>query len=212
MLLRVNIKPSDSYDDSLFYSSMEFLEAIKRAKTCKFMDCQLMDRMYLRTQGTLSKTWVVADFKLSDATLLAFKVGKGSSDQQPESGWWRDTSRLPIKSLALSKDLMLENMVLEDSNNKKGQRMFTSKLVDLRTKKTVLRFGTRESSTYEAFANGMKAVLKLKNKGRRSSIQQFRGNNKTKQGLGFFEITILDQGSIGLVLAMSNAGYPVVTQ
>ena len=52
---------------------MEFLEAIKRAKTCKFMDCQLMDRMYLRTQGTLSKTWVVADFKLSDATLLGIK-------------------------------------------------------------------------------------------------------------------------------------------
>jgi hypothetical protein len=134
-----SIQPSASYDDSLFYSSMEFLEALKRSKTSKFFDCQLMDRMYLRVQGSLSKTWIVADFKLSDATLLAFKVGKNVSDEQPESGWWRDTSRVPIKSLPLSKDLVLEPMILEDSNNRRGQRMFTSKLVDTRTKKTVLR-------------------------------------------------------------------------
>ena len=137
---RVIIQPSASYDDSLFYSSIEFLEALKRAKTTKFFDCQLMDRMYLRVQGSLKKSWVVADFKLSDAAILAFKVKKGASaSQQPENGWWRDTSRIPMKTISLSKDLILEPMVLEDGSNKKNQRMYTSKIVDTKTKKTVLR-------------------------------------------------------------------------
>ena len=57
-------------------------------------------------------------------------------------------------------------------------------------------------------SNGIKAVLSLKAKGRRSSITQFRA--KQQPGLGFFEVFIREQGSIGLVLAMSNAGYPVV--
>jgi hypothetical protein len=74
--------------------------------------------------------------------------------------------------------------------------------------KTKTQFGTRESATYDIFSNGMKAVLSLKAKGRRSSIAQFRA--KQQPGLGFFEINIKDQGSIGLVLAMSNAGYPIV--
>jgi|TARA_B110000091_G_C13521971_1_gene352820 C-terminal processing protease CtpA/Prc len=58
------------------------------------------------------------------------------------------------------------------------------------------------------FKNGMKAVLALKTKGRRSSISQYRA--KQQVGLSFFTVSINGQGSIGLVLAMSEAGYPVV--
>jgi hypothetical protein len=76
----------------------------------------------------------MCNFKLSDATLLAFKL----NDTNGNDRWWRDTSKVPLKSIPLSKDLVLEPMVLDNSNGKKLP-MFTSKLVDSRKKKTVLR-------------------------------------------------------------------------
>ena len=78
-----------------------------------------------------------ANFKLSDATLLAFKVDKNNN----QSDWWRDVSRVPLQSIALRKDLILEPMVLENTTKKRNNKgpMFTSKLVDQRTNKTVLR-------------------------------------------------------------------------
>ena len=119
---------------------MEFLEALKRAPgTTRFYENQLIDQLYLRVPKTrsISKTWVPANFKLSDATLLAFKVDKNNN----QSDWWRDVSRVPLKSIALRKDLILEPMVLENTTKKLNNKgpMFTSKLVDQRTNKTVLR-------------------------------------------------------------------------
>ena len=55
-----------------------------------------------------------------------------------------------------------------------------------------IQFGTFSASTYDVFKNGVKAVLALKTKGRRSSISQYRA--KQQVGLSFFTVSINGQG------------------
>jgi hypothetical protein len=65
---------------------------------------------------------------------------------------------------------------------------------------------------YQVFAQAIRTVISLKRAGKRPSLKAFLGSGgNTRKSMKVFEVTMNGQGSIGIVLAKTDGGFPVVT-